>query len=98
MAPDLFKRHKGEFVVSRGFFGPLLEHALTEYEYAAIDHVVGCLKNWTGASLSELTHSEAPWLNARSGLAPTARSKRPIAIGCMKAYYETRPADNPVFA
>lgn len=65
VAPDLFKRHKGEFVVSRGFFGPLLEHALTEYEYAAIDHVVGCLKNWTGASLSELTHSEAPWLNAR---------------------------------
>ena len=57
VAPDLFKRHKGEFVVSRGFFGPLLEHALTEYEYAAIDHVVGCLKNWTGASLSELTHS-----------------------------------------
>ena len=33
VAPDLFKRHKGEFVVSRGFFGPLLEHALTEYEY-----------------------------------------------------------------
>ncbi|WP_418133385.1 Panacea domain-containing protein, partial [Adlercreutzia sp.] len=98
VAPDLFKRHKGEFVVSRGFFGPLLEHALTEYEYAAIDHVVGCLKNWTGASLSELTHSEAPWLNARSGLAPNARSKRPIAIGCMKAYYETRPAGNPVFA
>ncbi len=98
VAPDLFKRHKGEFVVSRGFFGPLLEHALAEYEYAAIDHVVGCLKNWTGASLSELTHSEAPWLNARSGLAPNARSKRPIAIGCMKAYYETRPAGNPVFA
>lgn len=73
--PDLFKRHKGEFVVSRGFFGPLLEHALTEYEYAAIDHVVGCLKNWTGASLSELTHSEAPWLNARIGLAPNGRDR-----------------------
>ena len=85
-------------VVSRGFFGPLLEHALTEYEYAAIDHVVGCLKNWTGASLSELTHSEAPWLNARIGLAPNARSRRTVSCEAMSAYYQTKPQGNPVFA
>ena len=98
VAPDLFKRHKGEFVVSRGFFGPLLEHALAEYEYAAIDHVVGCLKSWTGASLSELTHSEAPWLDSRSGLAPNARSRRTVSCEAMRAYYQTKPQGNPVFA
>ena len=76
VAPDLFRRHRGEFVIARGFFGPVSE----------------------GAQLSELTHSEAPWRSAREGLAPNERSHRPIAVDCMKSYYGTRPAGNPVFA
>ncbi|WP_302963135.1 Panacea domain-containing protein [uncultured Adlercreutzia sp.] len=98
VAPDLFRRHRGEFVITRGFFGPVREAALSEDECEAVDHVVGRLKGWSGAQLSDLTHSEAPWQAARTGLAPNARSQRPIEIDFMRACYETRPAANPVFA
>lgn len=98
VAPDLFRKHKGEFVIARGFFGSANQHIFTRDEIAAIDHVVNCLKDWTGAQLSELTHSEAPWRDARAGLAPSERSKRPIAKAHIKSYYETRPCGNPVFA
>lgn len=98
VSPHLFRQHRGEFVITRGFFGPVSKGALSEDEREAVAFVVNRLRDWTGAQLSELTHGEVPWRSAREGLAPNARSQRPIAIGCMKAYYETRPAGNPVFA
>ncbi|MEY8315389.1 Panacea domain-containing protein [Adlercreutzia muris] len=98
VAPDLFRKHRGEFVISRGFFGPLDSGALSEAEKATIDHVLSRLKDWTGAQLSNLTHSEAPWQEARAGLAPNARSTRPITNHRIRTFYETRPQGNPVFA
>ena len=98
VAPDLFRRHRGEFVIARGFVGPVSEGAFSKDEQEAVDFVVSRLRDWTGAQLSELTHSEAPWRSAREGLAPNERSHRPIAVDCMKSYYGTRPAGNPVFA
>lgn len=98
VAPDLFRRHRGEFVITRGFFGPVREDALSEDEREAVDHVVSRLKDWSGAQLSDLTHSEAPWQAARTGLAPNARSQRPIETDFMRVCYEARPAANPVFA
>lgn len=98
VAPDLFRRHRGEFVITRGFFGPVREDALSEDEQEAVDHVVNRLKSWSGARLSELTHSEAPWQVTRAGLAPNARSQRLIETDFMRACYESRPAANPVFA
>lgn len=97
VAPDLFRKHRGEFVISRGFFGPLNSGALSEAERATVNHVLSRLKDWTGAQLSNLTHSEAPWQEARAGLAPNARSTRPIANQRIRTFYETRPQDNPVF-
>lgn len=97
VAPDLFRKHRGEFVISRGFFGPLDSGALSEAEKATIDHVLSRLKDWTGAQLSNLTHSEAPWQEARAGLAPNARSTKPITNHRIRTFYETRPQGNPVF-
>lgn len=98
VAPELFKRHKGEFVISHGFFGPSMKRVLAHNEIAAIDHVVNCLRGWTGAQLSALAHAEEPWREARVGLVPSERSQRPIAKERIAAYYETRPSGNPVFA
>lgn len=97
VAPDLFRKHRGEFVISRGFFAPLNGNVLSAAEKAAVDHVLSRLKDWTGARLSDLTHSEAPWREARVGLAANARSSRPITNQRIKAFYETRPQGNPVF-
>lgn len=59
------------------------EGAFSKDEQEAVDFVVSRLRDWTGAQLSELTHSEAPWRSAREGLAPNERSHRPIAVDCM---------------
>ena len=45
------------------------EGAFSKDEQEAVDFVVSRLRDWTGAQLSELTHSEAPWRSAREGLA-----------------------------
>ena len=97
VAPELFRKHRGEFVISRGFFGSMDGGALSAAEKAVVDHVLSCLKDWTGAQLSDLTHSEAPWREARAGLAPNARSNRPITNRRIKAFYGARPQGNPVF-
>lgn len=41
----------------------------------------------SGDELSEMTHRERPWCGARGRLAPTARTRRPIAPHVMADYY-----------
>lgn len=43
--------------------------------------------NRPGTWLSELTHRERPWIDARQGLPPEVRSKNVIATAAMKAWY-----------
>lgn len=98
VVPSLFARHRGEFVISKGFFDPAVSTALMPGERHAIDHVLSRLKSWTGAQLSELTHREDPWREARGSLPPTARSDARISLDAMTAYYGACGSDNPVFA
>lgn len=41
----------------------------------------------TAGRLWQLTHSEAPWNNARIGLQPTEKSNNPISLDDMRVYY-----------
>ena len=68
-------------------FDPL---ALPEAERAHIDGVLEVYGGLTGDQLEEMTHREEPWLNARKGLAPAARSERPISEDDMAEYYGKR--------
>lgn len=98
VVPSLFSKHRGKFVISRGFFGPLRSCALSSEEVAPIDRVLRILGPWTGADLSALTHGEEPWRAAREGLAPTAPSKNEISQESIRTFYGSPRCTNPIFA
>lgn len=86
--------------ISDGYFGlpHLTTSQLQEHEVAAIDHVVNVLGKRTGKELSELTHSEAPWCDARGDIPPHWSSSSLISIEAIKNYYGSPTCTNPVFA
>lgn len=99
VAPRLFQRHRGRFVLSRGFFGDGDLNNLDNEAACSVSHVLQCLKDWDGASLSAMTHSERPWLDARAGCAPADRCSRVIPKEAIKAFYAgPEVSSNPVFA
>lgn len=88
VVPDLYYVHKGAFIVSEGSF-PGDPENLTKDEKETIDAVLGTYANRSAQWLSELTHREAPWKNAREGLGIGERSNREIAHSAMVEYYES---------
>ncbi len=96
VVPELFDLHRGKFVISDGFFGNAAA-SMPSDDRAVVDHVVARLGGFSGAELSSLSHSEAPWADARKGLAPTDRCASVISLESMRSYYSSRPAGNPAF-
>lgn len=95
---DLFFAHKGQYVVnesSMNFSRKPIE--LDRIEKSCVDRVVSCLGEFSGAQLSELTHSEKPWLDAREGLEPGASSENVITREAIQSYYSSPECDNCVF-
>ena len=56
---------------------------------ATIDSVLGYYGNRSSQYLSDLTHMEDPWKNAREGLAPGERGDREITHAAMAEYYSS---------
>lgn len=50
-----------------------------------------------GTELTQLSHSESPWLSARGGLAPDARSDTIITTGSMREFYSKYPTGKKSF-
>jgi uncharacterized phage-associated protein len=46
--------------------------------------------HYTPQQLSDMTHAEEPWLEARRNLPAGARGSTPISINSMRAYYRAR--------
>lgn len=86
VSPTLYNHHRGMFRVSAdAAFGD--SSVLSDTQKETIDRVLDALKDKTGLWLSELTHSEAPWLNARGDAAPTDRLNTEITLDAMYEYY-----------
>ena len=62
---ELFYKHKGIFLIDKIEGNP---DALTPAEKETIDTVLHDYGDMDAYELRELTHSEAPWENARNGL------------------------------
>lgn len=83
---SLFERHRGKFTVSADdFSGDPAE--LTTSQEKTIDRVVKFYSKYTAAELSDLTHSERPWIEARDGLDPTERGDSIIDLNVMADFY-----------
>lgn len=87
---SLFGWHRTYFAVSAE---NVPEHLLTGEEFSeaqkeTMDAVIRDYGQYSGAQLSELTHSERPWIEARKGLPPGASSSEVIPKASMAWFYE----------
>lgn len=84
--PDLFNQHRGLFTVTVDTF-PEDSEKLTEDEKETIDVVLGAYGHLNGQQLSDLSHSERPWCEARKGVEDGASSTNEVSKEVMQEFY-----------
>ncbi len=89
VAPRLYDAHRGQFRVSRISGGDCRHLNPTQRE--TVDAVVKYYGKKTALQLSELTHREDPWREARAkaGLRPLERGHAEITRESMMEYYSS---------
>ena len=84
VVPSLYYRHRGQFMLSEWEGNP---ENLSQKQRETIDAVLHFYGNKGSQWLSDLTHSEQPWADARKGLAPLERGNQEITLASMAEYY-----------
>lgn len=84
---ELYEQHKGMFFVAKLKGGSA--GCLSANQKDTIDHVLKAYGNKTAQWLSDLTHLETPWIEAREGLQPGERGNAEIKIPTMYEYYSS---------
>src|SRR6202012_1284363 len=87
VVPALYQKHRGKFSVSAWPFGDPCN--LRDSERETVDAVLKFYGDKTPFWLSELTHSERPWLEARRGPAAGERGQAEINHAAMVEYYSS---------
>ncbi|MEE9403364.1 MAG: type II toxin-antitoxin system antitoxin SocA domain-containing protein [Algisphaera sp.] len=87
VVPSLYATHRGKFKLTKNEMSKGDLSALTSAEKTTVDNVLKFYGKKTGQWLSELTHAENPWKNARSGLEPGQRGDAVITHAAMAEYY-----------
>lgn len=81
----LYDKHRGQFSVKTW---PAGDHSkLTGESRKTVDSVLSFYGDKSGYWLSELTHKERPWLDARRGLSDDDRGEKEITLAAMAEYY-----------
>jgi len=86
VVPELYQKHKGKFLLKK-WAGRSAR--LSGDDKETIDVVLGTYASKSAQWLSELTHREAPWRDARKGVAPGERSRSIISHAAMSEYYSS---------
>ncbi len=87
VVPSLFAKLRGTFTVTRRILGKGAPSKLKEHQKETIDAVVEFYAQRDAQWLSDLTHMEAPWADARRGLALGERGNNEITHAAMAEYY-----------
>jgi uncharacterized phage-associated protein len=93
---ELYNQHKGMFYVKTMPKGH--PKNLSPNQKDTIDHVLKAYGDKTAQWLSDLTHMEQPWIEARKGLKPGERGEVEIRLASIHEYYsgvdvEGKPID-----
>lgn len=88
---ELYDVHRGMFDVTVWPQGN--ENALNDDERETVDVVVEYYGDKNAQYLSDLTHSEAPWRNARRGIPEGERGNAEITLEHMMEYYSSLQAE-----
>ena len=89
VVPGLYDKHRGQFSVAEWPDGN--PAALDGTERETVDLVLAAYGSLNAQSLSDLTHRESPWRDARIGLTDSERSDREITQVSMMEYYSSLP-------
>ena len=90
----LYFRHQGKKYIPQNLFSEYSSERISEYGKAIILAVLRKYGSMSGDELSELSHSELPWQNARKGVSDGQSCEEVIADEQMKAYYSSKSADS----
>ena len=85
VVPTLYQRHRGMFKVADWPHGD--SDVLTSAQRETIDAVLSFYGDKSSQWLSDLTHREAPWIQARKGLEPGDPSRGKISHASLAEYY-----------
>lgn len=85
VCPELYAQHKGQLKISDLPKGD--PSVLSKDQRDTIDEVILHYGPKTAQYLSELTHRERPWIEARGDLAPGERGSSEITLESMAEYY-----------
>lgn len=83
---SLYAQHKGHFKVNE-WNGDIRK--LSDNQRDTILKVLEFYAPMSAQALSDLTHNEEPWIEARTGLAVGERGKRVISHAAMAEYYSS---------
>jgi uncharacterized phage-associated protein len=89
VCPDLYYQHRGRFMVDSLPVGN--PDAFDQDGRDTIEAVVRYYGDKHPQWLSDLTHAEAPWREARGDLGPGVHCQQEITHDAMAAYYEALP-------
>lgn len=92
--PDLYNQHRGLFTATIDTF-PEDSEKLTEDEKDTIDVVLGAYGHLNGQQLSDLSHSERPWREARKGVEDGASSTNKVSEEVMQEFYSAMQSSSP---
>lgn len=82
---EVFKAYQGKFKVDKAKYGN--KDGLGPVEKTNVDIVLKFYGPKTAFYLSQLTHQERPWMDARKGIAPGEPSSNEITLAAMRDYY-----------
>jgi len=84
---ELYEVYRGQFRVTENRYGD--PDVLKEEQIATVDAVLKFYGGLSSQQLSDLTHREDPWRDARRGLEPGERGHREITHESMAEYYSS---------
>jgi len=85
---SLYEKHRGYFRVGKGFFGGDIDR-ISEDQRDVIKRVLEFYGDKDPQWLSNLTHMESPWKEARQGLDPGERGCNIITKEAILEYYSS---------
>lgn len=88
VSPVLYTAHRGAFRVGPGEISGDPK-ALTFEQQRTVDAVITYYGKYEPHQLSDLTHAEKPWQEARRGLRADERGDREITVDAMDSYYRS---------
>lgn len=84
---ELFNKHKGKFMVDANLFEKYSDFDFSDTQKETMDAVIRDLGDKSPQWLSDLSHSELPWQEARKGFAPGDICENIIKKERMQEYY-----------